>query len=87
MPASTNGYAIASLVCALLNFFVLPLVGSILGVIFGHIALSQIARAGGTQEGRGLAVGGLVLGYVGLLLAAFYVLVVILTLTSLRSPI
>jgi peptidyl-prolyl cis-trans isomerase B (cyclophilin B) len=31
----------------------------------GHVALSQIARTG--QEGRGLAITGLVVGYVSLL--------------------
>jgi hypothetical protein len=41
-------------------------VGSILAVIFGHIALSQIRHTG--QGGRGLAIAGLVLGYVGLAL-------------------
>jgi hypothetical protein len=39
-------------------------IGSILGVIFGHIALRQIASTG--EQGRGLAIAGLVLGYVGL---------------------
>ncbi|ORM37147.1 DUF4190 domain-containing protein [Williamsia sp. 1135] len=32
-----------------------------LGVLFGHLAIHQIARTG--QRGRGLAVGGLVIGY------------------------
>ena len=54
--AGTNGMAIASLVCAF--------VCSILAVIFGHIALSQIGKSG--QGGRGLAVAGLVLGYIGM---------------------
>ena len=40
--------------------------GSILAVIFGHIALSQIRHS--RQGGRGLAIAGLVLGYVGLAL-------------------
>ena len=39
--------------------------GSILAVVFGHVALGQIARTPG-QSGRGLAVAGIVLGYLGL---------------------
>ena len=35
-------------------------------VIFGHIALSQIKKSEGTQRGRGMAIAGVVLGYVGL---------------------
>jgi peptidyl-prolyl cis-trans isomerase B (cyclophilin B) len=45
--------AIASLVCA---FVFAPL-----GVVFGHLSLSQIKRTG--EQGRGLAVAGLVIGY------------------------
>lgn len=51
---STNGFAIAALVIGILG-------GSVLGIIFGHIALSQIARTG--QAGRGMALTGLILSY------------------------
>ena len=53
-PRPTNGMAIASLICA---FVFAPL-----GIIFGHISLSQIKRTG--EEGHGLAVAGLVISYV-----------------------
>lgn len=62
-PPPWNGFAIASLVLSVALWGV----GSILGVIFGHIALRQITRTG--EQGRGLAIAGLVVGYVGLLLA------------------
>ncbi|TFD33419.1 DUF4190 domain-containing protein [Cryobacterium cryoconiti] len=52
----TNTLAIISLVSA---FFV-----SLAAVITGHIALGQIRRTG--ESGRGLAISGLVLGYVGI---------------------
>jgi len=53
----TNGFAIASLVTA---FFC-----SILGVIFGIVALNQIQRTG--EKGHGLAVAGIVIGVLGFL--------------------
>jgi hypothetical protein len=56
----TNGLAVASLVLGIIWLYWL---GSILAVIFGHVALSQIARSG--QNGRGLAIAGLVLGWIG----------------------
>jgi len=56
-PARTNGLAIASLVTGVLSF-------SIVAVILGHVAISQINRT--REEGRGLAIAGLVLGYVGI---------------------
>lgn len=44
--------------------FVLSLLGvSILGVIFGHMSLGQIKRT--AAGGQGLAVAGLVIGYIG----------------------
>lgn len=52
----TEPLAIASLVSS----FVI----SLLGIIFGHIALARIRRSG--DGGRGLAVAGLVIGYAGL---------------------
>jgi peptidyl-prolyl cis-trans isomerase B (cyclophilin B) len=52
-PPPTNGMAIASLICA---FIFAPL-----GIVFGHISLSQIKRTG--EEGHGLAVAGLVISY------------------------
>ena len=59
---TTNGLAVASLVA---GFLWLGWVGSILAVIFGHIALGQINRSGGREQGSGLAIAGLVLGYMG----------------------
>jgi len=50
---TTNGFAIASLVCSIVGI-------QILGWIFGGVALSQISRTG--QKGRGLAIAGIVIG-------------------------
>ena len=61
--ARTNGLAIASLVLGLLW---ITWIGSVLAVVFGHVALRQIARAEGGEAGRGMAIAGLVLGYIGL---------------------
>ncbi len=60
---SSNGLAVASLVLGILW---LGWLGSLLAVIFGHVALGQINRSGGREGGRGLAIAGLVLGYVGI---------------------
>lgn len=54
-PAGTNVMAIVALVFGL--------GGSFLGVIFGHIALTQIERTG--ARGRKQALAGLILGYSG----------------------
>jgi hypothetical protein len=65
---------------ALLSF-IFCLLGGLLGIVFGHIALSQIKRTG--EGGRGLAIAGLVIGYtwIGLFLAF---LIVAFTISSMR---
>lgn len=80
-PAETNGLAVASLVCGILGvvFPFIPLIPSILAVIFAGRGKRQIDSSGGLQTGRGLAVAGQVLGWVGIAL----VLVAILGLVAL----
>ena len=65
----TNGYAIASLV---LGIIWIGGLGSLLAVIFGGIARSQINRTGGRQAGGGMAMAGLVLGIVGVVLTTIW---------------
>ena len=60
--AKANGLAIAAMVLGILWIY---WIGSILAVIFGHISLQQIRESNGTQSGRGMAIAGLVLGYLG----------------------
>lgn len=56
VSSHTNTMAVLSLVFAF--------VFALLGVIFGHIALSQIRQTG--EQGRGLAIAGVTIGYVAL---------------------
>lgn len=61
-PAETSGKAIASLVCGLF-LLVFPL--SIVAIVLGHISLSEIRKSAGRLKGEGMAIAGLVLGYLG----------------------
>ena len=63
---TTSGLAIASLVLGLL-FCLGPLTG-IPAVICGHLARSRIRSAAGQIGGAGMALAGLILGYVGIAL-------------------
>ena len=71
VPTST--LAIWSLV---LGILALPLAGltAIPAVICGHLALGKIKRSGGTQAGGGLAIAGLVTGYLGFCILGIAVL-------------
>lgn len=61
-PAS-SGLAIASLVCGIGGFLTGPLTG-IAAIITGHMALSRIKKSGDAIQGKGMAIAGLILGYV-----------------------
>jgi hypothetical protein len=74
----TSGMAIASLVMGIAGWTLLPLVGSILALVFGYAARRDIRRRPDELTGEGLAVAGLVLGWlmvglsvVGLCIGAF----------------
>jgi hypothetical protein len=64
--AGTNGLAIASLACALAQFAFGPL-ATIPAIVFGHVARHQIKRSG--EQGAGLALAGLILGWAAVILA------------------
>lgn len=64
----TAPIAIWSLVLSVLGIIPLGLLASIPAVICGHLALPRIRKSAGALGGHGLAVAGLVIGYIGLAL-------------------
>lgn len=78
---STNGLAIASLVLSLLGLVgVLPVLGTILGLLFGYSAHKKIAESRGAQSGEGLAKTGIIIGWitVGLWILGFCMITIFL---------
>jgi len=73
-----NGMAIASLICAIGGIFFLG-IPSVLGIIFGFVARSQIERSDGTQTGSGLALAGIIVGFC---VVAIGILIVILAVVG-----
>lgn len=74
----TNTLAIVSLIFGVLGWSFLPLVGSLVAIVTGHLARGEIRRATVRQQGDGLAVAGLVLGYVAIASALMFVMVALL---------
>ena len=68
----TNGLAVGALVCGIIPFF-----GGIPAVILGHMARGQIRKSG--DRGDGMAVAGLVLGY---LWVSLWVLIILLGIAN-----
>src|SRR5580698_6750715 len=70
--ASTNGLAVASLVCSIVGFFFITF---IVAIVLGFVARTQIRNSGGRQKGDGLAIAGIIIGFAWV---AFYVLIIII---------
>ena len=66
--AKWNVLSIVSLVASVVGF-------GLVGVITGHIALSQIKKTG--EQGNILAIIGLILGYIGIVVAIILIIVYI----------
>jgi hypothetical protein len=73
---SPNGLAVASLITGLVWGW---WVGSVLAIVMGHVALRQIERSEGRQSGRGMAMAGLALGYLGVSILLVTLLAVAVT--------
>lgn len=65
----TNTLAIISLIASIAGLTVLPTVGSIAGLIMGYIAKRQIAESRGAMSGDGLAKAGIIIGWIGIIIA------------------
>ncbi|AXA85432.1 hypothetical protein DCD74_03080 [Lysobacter oculi] len=65
MPATrqTHGLAVVSLISGILAWMVMPIVGSIIAIITGHLARRDIRAQPERYEGDAMAVIGLVLGW------------------------
>lgn len=71
----TNQLAIAALVCGVAQVFFWLLTG-IPAIIFGHLARKQIKQTG--EDGDGMALTGLILGYIGVVLSVVGIVALII---------
>jgi len=80
-PATTSGLAITSLVCGILSLTCIFFLG-IPAVICGHMAMHQIANSRNLVTGRGMALAGLICGYLALLMTLSFLVVIILSMVN-----
>lgn len=64
----TSSLAVVCLVFGILGWSLLPTIGALVAVITGHMARAEIRRSQGALDGDGMAVAGLVLGWLHLVL-------------------
>jgi len=77
----TSSLAVVSLIFGILAYVFLPGIGALVAVICGHSARSEIRRAPpGSINGDGIALSGLILGWIqiGLALIALAIVVLII---------
>jgi len=67
-PRPTSALAVASLVMGILGWSLLPFIGSIVAVVTGHMGRREIRQSPVPMEGDGLALAGLILGWLAITL-------------------
>lgn len=73
--SATSAAAVWSFVLSMLSFFCLGPLTGIPAIICGHVSVSNINRSQGTLTGKGLAIAGLVIGYLATFGWLLYLLV------------
>lgn len=81
-PTTTSGLAITSLVCGIIGLISCFILLGIPAVICGHMALSQIANSRSLVVGRGMAIAGLVCGYLCILMMVSFVVILIFAMAN-----
>jgi hypothetical protein len=76
----TNSLAVAALVCGIVQFFGFWLLGTIPAIVVGHMARKQVRQR--NEQGAGLALAGLILGYAGLALTVIVVIIFVAAVNS-----
>ena len=82
----TNTMAVTALVLGIIQFvgwiiFLLPgLLAAILAIVFGFVSMNQMRRSG--EAGRGLAIAGVILGFLGILVVGILVAVGVASVNS-----
>lgn len=86
-PVRTSGKAVASLILGIVNalfLFVFFPIG-ILAVVFGHLGRTEVKRSNGAIGGGGMAMAGLVLGYMSIACVPFILIIAAIAIPNLLS--
>ncbi|KNY30409.1 DUF4190 domain-containing protein [Pseudobacteroides cellulosolvens] len=84
MPVVTNGFSIASMILGISSIVLaccygIGIIPGILGVIFGFMARKKIDNSQGREQGSGLALAGIITGFIGILFAIVVLIILALT--------
>ncbi len=80
----TDGKAVASLICGILSVTLLGILTGLPAIILGHISRSKIKKSMGKLKGEGMALAGLIMGYISVALT--FVVLVVLIIAAIAIP-
>jgi type IV pilus assembly protein PilA len=78
--ARTSGKAVASLILSFFSLFFIP---GVIAVVLGHLAYSEIKKSAGQLKGQGVAIAGLILGYLGIAAIPFLLIIAAIAIPNL----
>lgn len=78
----TDDLAIASLVCAIASYILLPLVAAVAAIVTGFVSRERIRKSGGELTGDGLALAGILVGVSNVVFYTAILLIFILSAVS-----
>ncbi len=79
----TSGKATGSLVAGISAYVIAPFIGAIVAIVLGHLGLSEIKKSAGRLKGDGLAIAGLVLGYLQVAVLPFILIIAAIAIPNL----
>jgi hypothetical protein len=82
----TEPYALVAIICAVVNFFGLFLIGAVLAIVFGKMAEKRIV-ANPQLEGAGLARVAIIVGWVGVGVVVAFLLLGITAFGLITGPV
>ncbi len=84
-PSLTSTTAVVSLCFGVASWVLLPMLAALVAIVTGHMARGEIRRSQGALQGDGLALTGLILGYVNLLLGVLVILAIMMGVFAVAS--
>src|SRR5713226_3901433 len=82
-PQVTDGKAVVSLILGILAIFPFSIFAGIPAVVLGHISRSSIARSMGRLKGEGMALAGLIMGYLSVALIPMILIIAAIAIPNL----
>jgi hypothetical protein len=79
-PNVTNSNAVAALVLGICGLVICPVILSIPAVIMGYKARNEIDAKQGQEQGRGMAIAGIITGWIGIVLGVLGILFAVFAL-------